>query len=385
MTDLIYHSVKASNDLSSGIGFTEFNTIDFNLVANGRKMMTNSIRICGQVEVQSQGAALTAAEDVKIDHKIGAHGFFESFQCEISNGPKAQVLENLASYPRFVSMADAVSRAEIDVCEASLLGELRGATDANGFTNIQKIGTLSANATVVHDQNPSFAIKPMLCFNRMVSGSDNYSFNANGSIRISCNLARAAHALFGQSCQDGTATYTLKNIRLTYVSIPDDGKQGKIMMDSYAFIKSNMISTQANVQARVPARAVSACSITAVSQANENSLTNNSYALESLPQLDELNFSFQDTLTNYITYTIDDLQDALTRGVKSFPGGNAHNNSCNPNQQAAQRGYILGTDFDGQVIDLSGQKFGVSIKSLFNNMNNDPRLLFLYFHNQMML
>ena len=305
MTDLIYHSVKASNDLSSGIGFTEFNTIDFNLVANGRKMMTNSIRICGQVEVQSQGAALTAAEDVKIDHKIGAHGFFESFQTEISNGPKAQVLENLASYPRFVSMADAV--------------------------------------------------------------------------------ARAAHALFGQSCQDGTATYTLKNIRLTYVSIPDDGKQGKMMMDSYAFIKSNMISTQANVQARVPARAVSACSITAVSQANENSLTNNSYALESLPQLDELNFSFQDTLTNYITYTIDDLQDALTRGVKSFPGGNAHNNSCNPNQQAAQRGYILGTDFDGQVIDLSGQKFGVSIKSLFNNMNNDPRLLFLYFHNQMML
>lgn len=385
MTDLIYHSVKASNDLSSGIGFTEFNTIDFNLVANGRKMMANSIRICGQVVVQSSGADLTNAEDVKIDHKIGAHGFFESFQCEISNGPKAQVLENLASYPRFVSMADAVSRAEIDVCEASLLGELRGATDANGNTNIQKIGTLSANGSVVHDQNPSFAIKPMLCFNRMVSGSDNYSFNANGSIRISCNLARAAHALFGQTCQDGTATYTLQNVRLTYVSIPDDGKQGKMMMDSYAFIKSNMISTQANVQARVPARAVSACSISAVSQANENSLTNNSYALESLPQLDELNFSFQDTLTNYITYTIDDLQDALTRGVKSFPGGNAHNNSCNPNQQAAQRGYILGTDFDGQVIDLSGQKFGVSIKSLFNNMNNDPRLLFLYFHNQMIL
>ena len=120
MTDLIYHSVKASNDLSSGIGFTEFNTIDFNLVANGRKMMANSIRICGQVVVQSSGADLTNAEDVKIDHKIGAHGFFESFQCEISNGPKAQVLENLASYPRFVSMADAVSRAETDVCEASL-------------------------------------------------------------------------------------------------------------------------------------------------------------------------------------------------------------------------------------------------------------------------
>jgi len=385
MTDIIYHSVKASNDLSSGVGFSEFNTIDFNLVAAGRKLMVNSIRLCGQVSVQSAGADLTAASDVKIDHKIGAHGFFESFQCEISQGPKAQVLENLASYPRFVSMADCVSRNEIDVCDASLLSELRGATDASGMTVIQNVGTLSASASAVHDALPSFAIKPMLCFNRMVSGSDNYSFNANGSIRISCNLARSAHALYGQGCSDGTATYSLQNVRLTYVSIPDDGKQGKMMMDSYAFIKSNMISTQANVQARVPARAVSACSISVVSQSNETSLTNNSYALEQLPQLDELNFSFQDTLTNYITYTIDDLQDAITRGVKSFPGGDALNNSCNPNQQSAQRGYILGTDFDGQVIDLSGQKFGLNLKSLFNNMNNDPRLLFLYFHNQMIL
>ena len=385
MTDIIYHSVKPSNALSSGAGFSEYNTLDFNLVANGRKMVAGSVRICAQVEVTTApNTQLVAGNVVRIDPNVGAHAFFESFQCEISQGPKAQVLENLASYPRFVSMADAVSRNEIDVCDAALLGELRGATEENGTTNLQQVGALSEQSTARNAlTTPSFSIKPMLCFNRMIG--DNYSFNANGSVRISCNLARSAHALYGYSCQNGTCSYSLKNVRLTYVSVPDDGKQGKMMMDTYAFIKSNMISSQANVQARVPARAVKSCSISVMAQAHESSLVENSYGLERLPQLSELNFSFQDTLTNYITYTIDDLQDALTRGVESFPGGQAHNNACNPNQQAANRGYILGTDFDGQVVDLSGQKFGVSIKSDFLNMGQDPRLLFLYFHSQIML
>lgn len=386
-SQLQYHSVKPSNDIASASGFSEYNTIDFNLVANGRKLLNNSIRICGELEVYSNATTkVVVTDDIKMNNSIGVHGFFESWQCEIAGGKKnaGQVLENLQSYPRYCVMEAAVQNHENDYCSASKLAELRGPLKANGKINCEPVASNSAHA-VATLQNATWAIAPRFCFNRM-TGAD-YSFDANGDIKISCNLARVNQALSGSGVSTATQTagYALKNVRLTYQSVPDDGQGGQMMMESYVNIKSTLVSTASNVQATVPSRKVTGCSMSFLSQSVEADPLTDTYQLEAYPQFNELQFSFQDTLTNYITYNINRLQDAIAKGIKSFSNGRIHNNRMHVNNQATQEGTIFGSDFDNQTIDLSGQKFGVLLKSDFANISNDHRIAYFYFHTLLLL
>ena len=214
-----------------------------------------------------------------------------------------------------------------------------------------------------------------------------YSFDANGDIKISCNLARVNQALSGSGVSTATQTagYALKNVRLTFQSVPEDGKNAPMMMESYVNIKSTLVSTASNVQATVPSRKVSGCSISFLSQSLESDPLTDTYQLEAYPQFQELQFSFQDSLTNYITYNIDRLQDAIAKGIQSFANGRLHNNRMHVNNQSTQEGTIFGSDFDNQILDLSGQKFGVLLKTDFSNISNDHRIAFLFFHSLLLL
>ena len=387
--DLVYHEIKPTNDIQGVNGFSEYNTIDFNLIGNGRKLLRGSIMIAAELIVNtngvsgSTGARTNKTHNIVLDNKIGAHAVFSSFQCEIVNGPKAQVLENLQEYPRYCCLLDVVKKKELDNCDVVSSAELRGMFEANGSVNLEQQFSNSANANCVPDQNPSFCISPKICFNQKSLGDD-YSFEKSGNIKISCNLARTVNALYGQDMTTAV-NYSLHNVRMLFTSIPDDGQQGKMMMSSYAMVKSTMVSSQINVQAQVPSRAVKSVSIVFLRQKQESSLTQNTNELQSLPQFDEISYSFQDTLTNYVTYNIVDLNDAIERGIESVPNARPRHNSVQPQQRAANRGYVLGTDFDNQMLDLSQQKFGFLCKSKYQLMSNDQRLVYLYFHTEIVL
>jgi hypothetical protein len=388
--NLVYHEIKPSNDIQGTSGFSEYNSIDFNIVASGRQMMLGSIKIAGQLIVNSTGSGIAGTrtdktKDIKLDNKIGAHAVFSSFQSEITTGNNAQVLENCQEYPRYCALLNVASEKETDVCDLVDQCQLKGAFESNGSINLAQQFTNTANASAVADEDPSFCIHPKICFNSAI-GSKLYSFDKLGNIKISCNLARTVNALYGQD-MNANVNYSLHNVRLLFMSVPDSGQQAPLLMDSYAMIKSTMVSPQINVQSRVPARRVKSCSIVFLRQKQESSLKQNTNELQQLPQLDEVSYSFQDTLTNYITYNIRDLGDALKRGIQSVPSAdtNPRNNSVQPDNQAGQRGYVLGTDFDGEFIDLSQQKFGFLCKSKFEQMNNDQRLVYLYFHSSISL
>ena len=386
--ELQYHSVKPSNDIASSSGFSEYNTIDFNLVADGRKMISNSIRICGELEVYSNNLTkVVVTDDIKMNHSIGIHGFFESWQCETAGGKKkpAQVLENLQSYPRYCVMEASVQNLESDYCSASKLAELRGALAANGKINCEPVSSNTAVAVPPTLQNATFAMAPRICWNRM-SGAQ-YSFADNGDIKISCNLARVNQALSGSGvgATGVTPGYSLKNVRLTYQSVPEDNKGGAIMMESYVNVKSTLVSTSSNVQATVPSKKVSGCSISFLTQSVEADPLTDTYRLEQYPLFSELNFQFQDTLNRGITYNINRLQDAVAKGIKSFPNGRIHNNRMHVADQATQQGTILGSDFGGQMLDLTGQKFGVNIKSDYSSLSQENRIAYLYFHTLLLL
>lgn len=371
MSDPIrYHVVQPENSQTS---YEEMDNIDFVLVADGRKLMKNSIRIEADVEVETNtGNAKGADADLRLSHMAGAHCFFESWQCETES---AGVLQNLQAYPRYVNMVASATLDADDLCDAHYLNEMRNPCSKGVSAMIE--GNVSYNDNTSHavqTDDSSFSIKPAICFNRMTG---DYSFSKKGFIRVSCNLARNNHALFGLNAT-ATVNYKLKNVVLKFVSVPDDGKDEKLLMRSYVNIKSTIESQTSHIQARVPSRAVNAVSISFLKQGHEsgNNLVDTN-ALEALEQLDEVTYLFNNSSSNYVTYAIDDRADMVKKGLEAFADGD--HNQATGNKLSGNKGFLIGLNFE-ETIDLSNQRYSVQLKVSDATISTQPRIAFLYFH-----
>ena len=370
MNNLQYHQSSPENNNASG--FTEFSTVDFVLDAPNRKLLKNSIRLEAVVQATQSVAngRVAPAHDVKLDNKIGGHAFLKSVV--VSMPMSKGVVQNAQEYPRYVNSIATASYEKNDYFCSDLQAELRGSLEYNGKVALQQVA--SDNITGNQDpQDPAFSIKPLICLNNSTGG--NYSFNDMGMIRLSFNLAKVHHALFGADVV-ADSSYVLKDMVIRYMTIPEDGAKDKMIMNSYAMVKNSVVSNSANVSVRVPSNAVGGVSINFLEQSRESSLTQNSYALNPYPRFQEVNYAFADSTNQFISYTITDLGDALHKGVESLKRGGA--NEVNMNAYKANKGYIIGLDFNGEYIDLSSNKFSMNLKS--NSSNLSPHLAYLYFH-----
>ena len=374
MANVLYHEVSPSNDNSAG--FKEFNTIDWELLVEGRKLLKNSITVEADIKVEStSGTDVVVASVIGVDHRIGFHSCFESWSTEA----KGQMLENLNDYPRYVSMVTAATMDENDVCDAKAQAEGRQVTEAAGRYVIQGQRVNNKNAsTTAHVNSANFSIEPKICFNSVVG--DDYSFSKNGAIRISCNVARNNSALFGGG--SATAQFTLTNVKLSFMSIPDDGSQSAMMMNSVVSVKSAVNSQAANISARVPAAASNGVVISFIEQSNENSTTANSYALEKFPNLDEVQYLFSDSTNKYVSYVIDDKGEMVQRGLSAL--SDSGENQVSAVKFASNEGHIIGLSFE-EYLDLRTQKFSVQLKTSSPDISAKPRLVYLYFLNLLQL
>ena len=113
--NIIYASATPENNNSDGFG--EYSTIDFVINAEGRKLLKNSVRIEGEVLVEtSAGAnppiAVDGSVNMRIEPKIGSHTFFESWQVSL---PQSKgVIQNAQEYPRYVNTIATASLSKND-------------------------------------------------------------------------------------------------------------------------------------------------------------------------------------------------------------------------------------------------------------------------------
>jgi hypothetical protein len=369
MNNLTYHESSPENNNNSG--FTEFSSVDFVIDAPSRKLLKNSIRLEADVQVFATGTTrVDRTHKIQIDNKLGGHAFIES--CVVSMPESKGVVQNAQEYSRYVNSIASASLTQNDYFCSDLQAELRGALEFNGKVNIQQVA--SDNTTGTQDPtDPSFCIKPLICLNNSTGG--NYSFNDNGHIRLSFNLAKVHNALHGADCVADTR-YVLQNVVVRYMTIPDDNQKDKMIMNSYAMVKNSIQSNSANVSVRVPSNSVGGVSINFLEQTRESDLTSNTYALMPYPLFQEVNYGFSDSTNQFISYTITDLGDALHKGVESLKRGGA--NGVNMSAYHANKGFIMGLDFNGDYIDLSSNKFSLNLKS--SSVNLAPHLIYLYFH-----
>ena len=370
MTNILYHEARPMNDSTT---FGEFQSIDWEIEDVGRKLVKNSIYIEADLVVNvSTGVPVSVTNRIGLSRDIGYHSLWESFNIENS---KYGSIQNIQHYPRYC-MILATGDGNVSSCLTPKgQAEGRQLTDEACRYTVQPQACRHATLDGVKvSKAVNLCIKPKICLNSMAG--DNYSFAKNGAIRISTNLARNGTALHGGSVT-GTSSYTLQNVRLKYITVPDDGKQSAIMMNSVVSVKQAVNSQQSNMSVKVPAKSCSGVIVTYISQANEIGLQTDSYKLENMPNLDEIQYLFSDTQAKYISYNVTDQQDMLKLGVEaiSLAGVKVKTNSFKSN---ANESVIHGLDFQ-QNLDLSRNKFGLNLRSSSTKISVNPRNVYFHF------
>ena len=112
-------------------------------------------------------------------------------------------------------------------------------------------------------------------------------------------------------------------------------------------------------------------------QSAESSLQLDSQELQNYPQLDRIEYLFQDSNSKYITYPLEDPGVMMTQGLKALTDSGL--NQCTLNRVVANAGVVHGLSFQS-YIDMSKNKFSVQINSSSNTFTADPinvHMLFL--------
>ena len=355
-----YHTVQPANVKDA---YSEYDSVDFEMTFENRQLLRNSVRIKADLVVTRDGTNPVRTEDnIFIDPKIGAHCFVSSITTELQS---KGVLENLQEYPRYVRMMSETTMAEDDIFNSENVCELRS-PDIKVTNAILQGPTDGQIVNVKND----FSIKPRFCLNSM---SGPLSYTRSGTIRVTIKLARFFNALAGQNMVPD-ATYALSNLRLCYMSSADASAKSKVQMATKLNIKQSVASAFSNIATRVPAvcRSVS-CSFQL--QADENKATSNNVETARLPNVKELQFLFNDSQNEFITYIIKDQEELLRRYVESF--ADTESNSLSLAKLRASKGYGIGLPFR-DFIDLSNQKFNVQITS--DVESTAPYIMYMYFH-----
>lgn len=368
----IFAEVIPENYLPNG--YTEYNNVDFVISGmSGEVLDLGSLRILGELEVthgtsnEPLNSASNYDKQILYDPFVASHSFIESLQVEV-NG---EIIESLSEYGRLVKMVTCSTESQAQQMNASNVCQLK-VPFAEMSNAVLKGEVVKNNSVAGVRVNPDFACRLMCCLN---SVDGHVPFSRVGDIRLTINMARVNSALYGADV-DGDTKYTVKNLRLAYTKRPDDGSHNDpTVLKTMLNIKSSIQSSFSNNSTKVPA----VCSSVSCSfnyQADENTALNNNFNLVKIPNVTQVQFTFNSSTNEYISYVIRDDIEVIDRFITSFRdmGVNALSNQNLTDNQ----GYGIGLDFGGDMIDLRQQAFNTQITSSLSS--STPLIMYMYFH-----
>lgn len=356
---VIFHSVEPESNKEI---FTQMDTVDF-IIAGDRNVVMNSIRLEGKLAIYQTGTTRAVkADGLSLDKRVGVHGLIDS----VSSSIDGSIIENIgAEYPRYVNMLQSARKGRDDYYSARELCELKSPDER---TAILYACGASNNSSTEALSDMDFSFKPHISLN---SSSSDIPLS-KGVIRVSLNLARNANAISGQK-QIAGSSFSISEFRLTYRTKPAE-PVGQIVMKSVALIKKELNSSFANVSTRVPA-VVDSVSCSFLRANRENSLVNNTLDLEALPNLQDVQFLFNNATNQYQQYLQKDTHEFLQGYLESLKSS-GHSDISTENIKGSN-GAGLGMSF-GERLDLSNNKISVQIRS---GISSGARfVMYMYFH-----
>ena len=347
--------------------------VDFLLNLDNVKLVPGSIVIEGEVAVfpNRSTAVAYSGEDIMYDAQTGFHALCRDITTEFQN---VGVIENFMNYPRYVKMATvALTHDE------SLAVESVNAVEGKLMNAGQTRGMLYGRS--VADPYIPFSVKPLFCLNKAnapMSGA------ATGQVRVRVRLAPDEEFLYGTGFAIGTSGYIIKNLRMRYIVVPDDGQKGPVQMEVYQTFRSALDSNNQNISTFIPGLA-DAVHVSFIPQITEGTPQKNYLQLAVPPGIpplgsssdtytgghygiERLYYSVADTDTAVVGFTLESREEIVHNALRSFkaPADKYGSLIRHYNQEDASDCYLVGIPFGG-LIDFSRVKFSMEVQSQCSN------------------
>jgi len=361
---VLYHQVVPQSEKTA---YTQFDQCSFLIsVGTGRSLLPNSVRVLGDIKVLKNPTDRSTANQCW-DKNVGAGGFIDSISVQTQN---QGLLENIQNYPRYVAMDSCATLNELDMLNSLNMCELKTVNQIQATKLAQGIApSLTTGTPVIRD--PDFSVKPLCCVNKM---SRDLPFDKTGIVTLQLNLQRDMTALFGAQ-QDSACTYEISNLRVTYKSIADPKDPSPTVMGVVYNVKSNILSGTASISANVPA-VCDSVAISFIQDQHDSVPVYNSYKLENVQGLEEVQYLFNDSTNSLIAYVIRDQQEMVERFLDSI--SNSSHNQVSQQKWRSNGGFALGLNFEVPV-DLSKNRFTMQLGSSATNLNQYPVNCYMYF------
>ena len=370
MENIRYHEIKAQNDKPT---FQADDLVDFEMDANGRSIVRNSIEICGKVQVYKtsiSGGRVVRGDAGKLymNKNAGAHSFIENISCSTLNQGN---IESIGfAYPRWVNMVTALEKQNQNLNNVSTLCEWV-VPDKELSDNFLRETKVDNGSGATYTEDFTFSMKPMIVLNRT---NGDIPFQKTGKVRISMNLAQNEKALENHLTGVNNLVYTITDMRLRFRSVPSSSEPQAIVAQKFTPLKTSINSTTASMSFNVPSKASNGVSISFQKQSNEGNPAKDNLELEKL-NVESVQYFFNSANT-YLNYKLDNTSEIVMRGLKSIsPNNDEGTYQITQQDLASNSAFIIGTDFDG-VIDLSQNSFEVELISNIDSATN----VYLVFH-----
>ena len=347
--------------------------VDFLLNLDNVKLVPGSVVIEGEVAVFPDRAVPGTAyngQDIMYDAQSGFHGLFRDLTTEFQN---VGVIENFMNYPRYAKMATvALTHDE------SLAVESVNAVEGKVMNAGQTRGMLYGRSST--DSYIPFSVKPLFCLNK---ANAPMSGMATGQVRVRVRLAPDEEFLYGTGFTMGTTGYIIRNLRLRYIVVPDDGKKGPVQMEVYQTFRSAVDSNNQNISTFIPGLCDSV-HISLIPQVTEGTPQKNYLQLAVPPGtpplgasgsytgghygVERIYYSVADTDTAVVGFTLESREEIVHNALRSFkaPADKFGSLIRHYNQEDASDCYLVGIPFGG-LIDFSRVKFSLELQSQCSN------------------
>jgi hypothetical protein len=354
----------------------ENSNIDFDLTFPMRKLVCNSIRVEGRVKVYKTGTTrANLADNIFVDNMIGANAFFQTYETSSQN---RGVLEFAQEMPRCMKMTATGFNTRDDMVNLANSCELRSQnlalSQALFFGEVNEDMVLTPHTANTTD-GQSFSIKPYFLLNQTSRGQEGGDVNLRnqtlGDLKISIRTARNNDALFGTDA-DGSVYYELSDVALTFHSLPDDGKQDKLVMRTKSVVRQSIQSGLGVISVNAPLLS-NGVSISFLEQSKQNANNHNSLQLDRLRNVSKVEFLINNSLSDYLTYQLTNENQILEYYLQSL--SNSDMNSYGTSYIKANEAYGVGQNFGG-LVDVSQNTFGANITSKITS----PYVCFIFFH-----
>jgi hypothetical protein len=345
--------------------------VDFVLNLNQEKLVPGTIYLQGECQVYSDGiTVMTNDKDLYYDGLAGYHGVIRDIQTEFK---QLGVVESIQNYPRLVKMkALALSDEDALGCQADMAVEGRVPSEQMAKGYLQG----SAQTGYV-----PFSLKVDNVLNNC---SAPVSSSATGQIRLRFRIAPSNEFLFGEQWNAGAPSFVLRNLKLHFQAIPDDGQMAPVQMVIYSTYRGVVESTNQNLSTFVPGPC-SAVHMSFLDVEKENDEQYNFLACAPPPGkpplgdntstfdsygFERVQYAINDTDTALTGFTIESREEILKNGLRSFDMSTKKYNSSIQKMMKVENpdGYLAGIAF-GNPINLQNNKFAVELQSQVQSPN----------------